>query len=559
MKVSQIPYERYTIEQLKEAFHRFEVAVKNATCARDVLKAREEVEEERKKYSTAASLCNCRFTLDTRDPFYSGEVDYYDGVGPQAQELLVRYGDLLLESPFRAELEERINPLCFRFYELAKKSYSPVVEEDCREENALTTEYSRFMSGMLISFDGQELPLSVVRGSLENPDRAVRQRAAEAIGLALEKNADTLDSIYDKLVKVRTRIAKKLGYENFVELGYYRMGRIDYTREMVAAFRDNVKKDLVPVVAKMKAGIAGDLGIDRINYYDDNVYIQGGNPCPKDGAEGIFQNAQEMYDTMHPEIGAFMREMVEAEAFDVEAREGKWGGGYCTGFDSYCQPFILANFNGTAGDIDVITHEFGHALAAKKSYDCGDYELGVGGMETAECHSMSMEFFCEPFMDKFFENPAAYCRQHLMGALSFIPYGVIVDEFQHNVYQNPDMTPAERKAMYKSLEDKYRPYLNWEGIPYLEQGTRWQYQMHIYESPFYYIDYCLAQTVALGFLVMMRENYGEALDRYLKFLGAGGTKPFSVLVKEAGIANPFEEGSLSRMADTLTRILEEEK
>ncbi len=559
MKVPQIPYKRYTIEALKNAFEAFRDAAERATSAADVLAARTRFLGQLRDYGTAVALANCRFTLDTRDEFYAAEVEYYDEIGPMSAELQVAYGNIMLNTPYRAEMEKTVNLLCYKKYEFTAKTYQPIVEADCQEENALVTEYSKFMSSLPVMWQGESKPLSYVRGFLEDADREVRRAAAFAIGEALGQESETLDSIYDRLVKVRDRIARKLGYKNYIELGYYRMDRIDYDREMIERFRQNVVEDLVPVVEHIKKDLAEELGIDCIRFYDDAVYIKGGNPRPRDGAEGIFREAKAMYDEMNPEIGAFMREMVENEAFDVEARDGKWGGGYCTGFDSYCQPFILANFNGSAGDIDVITHEFGHAFAAKKSYDGGDFELSVGGMETAECHSMSMEFFCEKYMERFFDKPVDYCKSHLLSALAFIPYGCIVDEFQHIVYEHPEYTPAERNAAYLALEAKYRPYLHMEGIPYLEGGTRWQYQMHIFESPFYYIDYCLAQTVSLGFLVMMKENYNEALEKYIAFVRAGGTKRFSELVREAGVADPFGTGTLAALAEKLCKIADEYK
>ncbi len=556
MKVPQIPYKRYTIEALKNAFEAFRETAEHATSAAEVLAARTRFLGEVRGYSTAAALSNCRFTLNTRDEFYSKEVEYYDEIGPMMAEIMVAYGNIMMNSPYRAEMEKVVNPLCYKKYEFTAKSYDPIVEKECQEENAIVTEYSKFMSALPVTWHGEEKPLSYVRGFLEDVDRDVRREAANAIGEALGKNGETLDNIYDRLVKIRDTIAKKLGYKNYIELGYYRMDRIDYTREMVENFRANVVNDLVPVVAKLKEQLVEELGLDCMRFYDDAVYIAGGNPRPRDGAAGIFENAQAMYDEMNPEIGAFMREMRENEAFDVEARDGKWGGGYCTGFDAYRQPFILANFNGSKGDIDVITHEFGHAFAAKKSYEGGDYELSIGGMETAECHSMSMEFLCEPFMDRFFDKPLDYCKSHLLSSLAFIPYGCIVDEFQHIVYENPQLTPAERNEAYLALERKYRPYLHFEGIPYLEKGTRWQYQMHIFESPFYYIDYCLAQTVALGFLVKTKENYADALEKYIAFVRAGGTKRFSRLVKEAGVADPFGNGTLRELSEKLCEIAE---
>ena len=250
--------------------------------------------------------------------------------------------------------------------------------------------------------------------------------------------------------------------------------------------------------------------------------------------------------------GAFFRMMCENEAFDVESRPNKWGGGYCTEFPKFRQPFILANFNGTSGDVDVVTHEAGHALNA---YLIADnrfaLELGCGGMETAETHSMSMEFFAWPYLDAFFPKAGdaeRYRFQHALDALSFLPYGTMVDEFQHRVYAEPGLTPAERNAVWLELEAKYRPYIDQSGIPYLERGTRWQYQMHIYETPFYYIDYCLAQTAAFQFLLASQDDYDDAFARYLHLSQQGGEKLWTDLLAEAGFRSPFEPGALAQLA-----------
>ncbi len=557
MKVSELPYKRYTLEEGQKAFEVFETAMKNATCAEDVLAARKAFNKEMTVAETAMSLAHCRFTLDTRNEFYQGEVAYMDETGPLFSEISTKYADLMLSSPYRAELEKTINPRLFKMWEIQKKTFSPEIIEDCQEENGLTTAYSKLMSEMVFTYRGEEMPLSRLRGKLEDADREVRREAAEAIGKGLEAHESELDDIYDRLVKVRTRIANKLGYKTFTELGYYRMGRIDYNAEMVAAFRENVCKAIVPVVKTVKEKIRKELDIDKTMFYDDAIYMAGDSIVPVCDKDGMFAAARNMYNDMNPEIGKFMEEMQEAEAFDVESRDGKWGGGYCTVFASFEQPFILANFNGTTGDVDVLTHEFGHAFAMKKVFDRPDTELSLGGSETAECHSMSMEFLCWPYMKDFFGGDAdRYRKNHLLGALSFIPYGVMVDEFQHEMYENPNLTPDERKAVWANLEKKYRPYMEYGDLPYLSKGTRWQYQMHIYESPFYYIDYCLAQTVAIGFLCASKENYASALDCYIDFCRAGGEKSFGKLIADAGLADPFTDGSLAKTAADVLAIIE---
>ena len=558
MKVTEMPYKRFTIEEAQQAFAKFSEQYKNAQSADDIIEARKIIEEMNKQAGTANALAYIRFSLNTKDEFYQSEIEYYDQAGPIFAQISVQFSKMMLECPFRKELEQRLNPQIFKHYEMSQKTFNDCIIEDMQEENATVTEYDKFMGALTIDFDGEALPLSVVRGKLDDEDREVRRKAAIAIGEGLGKNAEQLDSFYDKLVKIRTKIAKKLGYDNFVELGYYRMARIDYNMDAIRVFRDNVKNDIVPAVSALKAGVAKELGIDKVHYYDDGVYVGGAAPNPIGDKEQIFAAASRMYNSMHPELGAFMDSMQANEAFDVDAREGKLGGGYCINIPLYEQPFIFANFNGSSGDIDVMTHEFGHALADYYMTKEGDSELGVGGMETAECHSMSMEFFAWKYIDDFFgENTERYRYKHLLSCLTFIPYGTMVDEFQEKVYLNPEMTPKQRNELWKSLEEKYRPYMSYEDVPYLREGTRWQYQMHIYERPFYYIDYCLAQTVALGFLVASLENYDDALNRYLAFVRTGGQKPFPETVKNAALASPFDEGALAEIAKKVSEIAQE--
>ncbi len=557
MKVSEMPYQRITVEEFKEQAEKIIAKIRAAKSAEDLKAARDEYNKISEEVDTAASLANCRFTLNTRDEFYNAEMDYYDNAMPLFSEIENEYKKAMLDSPYRAEAEKLINPRVFKGFEMSLKTFSPEVIEDLQAENALVTRYSKFMGELAFEFEGEKMPLSVLRGKLEDDSRDVRRKAAEAIGKTMEANADTFDEIFDGLVKIRTQIARKLGYKNFVELGYYRMGRVDYDEKMVAAFRKSVETDIVPAVADLKERIRNRLGLDKIMYYDDAISVTGEMPRPVIDTPAIFENALRMYHDMKPEIGDFMQRMLDAEAFDVEARDGKFGGGYCTTFAKYKQPFILANFNGTSGDIDVITHEFGHALAADYMFKFAEPDYPTG-METHECHSMSMEFLCHPYMKDFFgEYNDKYRYKHIVDALSFIPYGVIVDEFQHIVYENPDLTPDERKAEYLKLENKYRPYLSFEGIPYLEKGTRWQYQMHIFESPFYYIDYCIAQCVALGFLCLSLKNHGEALEKYCEFLKTTGGISLSELIENAGLKSPFEENALGETAKTTLEVIAE--
>ena len=333
----------------------------------------------------------------------------------------------------------------------------------------------------------------------KSDDRETRREAYEVLGKVLKEHSAELDDIYDRMVHVRDRMAKKMGYKNYVELGYHRMGRIDYDQDKVKTFRENVLNDIVPVVSRLRTENAKRLGIDDYKLYDNDVIIPGGDPVPAGGKAEIFAAAREMYHAMGEETGKFIDMMIDNDAFDVDSRKNKWGGGYCTEFPKYKQPFILANFNGTAGDVDVMTHEAGHALNA---------------------------------------------------------YLIADNRFALEI---PDMTPAERKAAWLELEHQYRPHISMDGMTYLEEGTRWQYQMHIYESPFYYIDYCLAQTAAFDFLLASQEDYDDAFARYIRLSKQGGEKLWTDLLPEAGFRSPFTPGALKELAEKVEALLEKIK
>ena len=558
MKVSELPYRRVTIEEVTAVMEDVIPRIRNAKSVAEILAAREDYLKLLLEYATNASLASMRYTINTVDEFYVAENEYYDEIGPAANNYMVKYASALLDSPFRAELEQLLSPVLFQSMEVQRKSMSEAIVEDMVEENKLTRRYSDLMSAMEFTFRGETMPRAALMKYAKDADRATRRECYEVLGRGLEAHKAELDEIFDSLVKVRDRMAKKMGYKNFVELGYYRMGRLCYDQEKVKTFRENVLRDVVPVVSRLRVENAKRLGIEDYHFYDDGVIIPGGDPAPFGKAE-IFAAAKDMYHAMGEETGAFIDLMMDNEAFDVDARKNKWGGGYCTEFAKYKQPFILANFNGTAGDVDVMTHEAGHALNAYLiANNRFALELGCGGMETAETHSMSMEFFAWPHMEKFFGADAdKYKFMHALDAFSFIPYGTMVDAFQHLVYEHPELTPDERDAEWLKLEKQFRPHISFEGMPYLDKGTRWQYQMHIYESPFYYIDYCLAQTAAFQFLLASLEDYDDAFARYLRLSKQGGEKVWTDLLEEAGFPSPFTPGSLRDLAAQVEPLLAE--
>ena len=399
--------------------------------------------------------------------------------------------------------------------------------------------------------------LSQMRPYFENRDRSVRKAAYEAYCGFFEQNEAQLDDLYDKLVKVRTRIAKKLGYDTFTELGYIRLGRSDYNAEMVKGYRDQVHKVVVPIASKLLERQASRLGLDNLKYYDEPLKFTSGNADPKGTPEEIMNNGLKMYDELSKETADFFNFMTQHGLFDVLARKGKMGGGYCTFLPDYKAPFIFANFNGTAGDVEVLTHEAGHAFQvySSRNYEAPEYVWPT--LEACEIHSMSMEFFTYPWMQLFFEDEMLKHRfSHLSEAILFLPYGVSVDEFQHFVYENPEATSDERKAKWREIEKKYLPLRDYEDNTFYEKGTMWFRQSHIFEVPFYYIDYTLAQVCAFQFYNKMNEDRENAWKDYQDLCNAGGSKPFLQLLEVAKLKNPFADGTVAESVALIEQSIE---
>lgn len=559
MKFSEMPYSRPDMEALAAATTQTLEAMKAAPNAAGQIAAYDAYEKKMQTAGTMQQIAYIRHTINTKDEFYNAENDYMDEIGPKLQELTHRVNTALLKSPYRAELERHYGALMFKNLEIAARSFSPAIVELMQEENKLVSEYQNLYASATVEFDGKIMPLPLLGPYKQDPDRAVRKAAYEADAKFFDSHREELDTLYDKLVKVRDAQAKKMGLPNYIPLGYDRMGRNCYTAKDVAAFRDQIAEDMVPIVAKVKEAQRRRIGAEKLAFYDEPISFADGNAVPEGTPDEILAAGKKMYQELSPETAEFIDFMFENELFDVLSRDGKAPGGYCTEIADYKSPFIFSNFNATAGDVDVLTHEAGHAF---EDYRAFKQELPSllhsPTIEACECHSMSMEFLTAPWHHLFFgKQTDKYELGHCEDALVFIPYGCMVDEFQHKVYENPEMTPEQRNELWLSLEKKYRPWIDFDNLPFYSRGGGWQRQLHIYEVPLYYIDYCMAQTVAFQFWNLSRENYAEAWKRYMTFVDKAGTATFAELVESAGLKVPYHAGCIKEIGESISRWLEE--
>jgi M3 family oligoendopeptidase len=548
LKFKDFKYERPDLGEITDEFNEALQRFNESKTFEEQNQVMKEINKIRNHVDTMATLVSIRHSIDTEDEFYAEENDFIDENRPKFENLVSKFYKELINSKFRKELQEYWGEQVFTLAELQLQTFSEDIIEDLVKENKLVTEYDKLIASAKLSFEGEIRNLSQMKPFLESKDRDVRKKASETTTEFFKANEAEFDRIYDELVKVRDKMAKALGFTDYVEMGYKKLGRSDYDAAMVSNYRRQVYEDLVPVAAELKDRQRKRLDLKEMKYYDEPLEYTTGNATPKGDADWIIANGKKMYKELSPETDEFFNFMLDRELLDLVSKKGKMAGGYCTIIPDYKSPFIFSNFNGTSGDIDVLTHEAGHAFQTYMSMGLELPEYGFPTFEACEIHSMSMEFITWPWMELFFQDEVEkYKFSHLSGAVTFIPYGVTVDEFQHYVYQNPTATPEERKAKWRDIEGKYLPFRDYADNDFLSKGTYWFRQRHIFSTPFYYIDYTLAQVCAFQFWIKTREDKKKAWEDYLRLCKAGGSKPFLELVDLANLENPFRDGTIKRV------------
>lgn len=554
---AKLEYKRPDINALKKKLKVQLTALKNAKSYEEARAAYLASLAESGHVETSYVIASIRNTLDTTDKFYDGEMQFFNRAVAMLMPVTKSFTEALLRTPYRAQFEQEFGKQLFTLAEIDHKTQSTKIVLDLIAQGNLENVYKKTTAACKTNFRGEEVNFYGLLKHMEASDREERKEAYLAWAKLYTEISDKLDQQYDKLIKVRVRMAKKLGLPNYTALGYLNMHRADYGPEEVARFREQVRTVIVPAVAKLREAQAARLGVDKLKYYDETCIFPDGNADPIGGESVLVPIAQKMYHEISPETGEFFDFLSEYGLFDLETRPGKHIGGYCTYLLDYKAPFIFSNFNGTAADVNVLTHEAGHAFAgytAMRSQPLATYLSSTS--EVNEIHSMTMEHFAYPYLKDFFgaDNVDKAKYAHLAGSLSTIPYLVSVDEFQHRVYENPSMSAKERRAVWHEIEQKYLPWRDYDGVPFLEEGGFWMQKQHIFLYPFYYVDYALAQVCAFQLYGKMKQDHKAAWESYLSLCRAGGSKGYFDLLKLANLDIPFEEGSVEK---SVRHVIEE--
>jgi len=555
-KFSEMKFQKPNLEKIEAKFNEITEEFINATTFEEQDAALKKMNKYSDHLQTNFTIASIRYSCDTQNKVNVKNQEILDEIGPVISSYYNKFNKAMVEAKFRKELEAKWGEYLFTKTQVALETFDEKIIPELQEINKLDSEYNRLLASAKIEFRGETYNLSQLGKFAQSADRATRKEAALLGAKFFEDNNNAIGEIYDKMVKARHQMAVKLGYKNFIELGYKMLGRTDYNAEMVANYRKQIFEDLVPLTNKLFKEQAKRLGVKNPQYYDYNLMFLSGNAAPKGNKDYLVGQATKMYSELSKETDEFFRFMQEYDLLDLEARPGKQGGGYMTYLPDYKAPFIFSNFNGTSGDVDVLTHEFGHAFQGYMSRNiaCPDYRSPT--LEACEIHSMSMEFITYPWMDLFFNEEAdKYKYSHCADAITFIPYGVTVDEFQHWVYENPEATHAQRCAKWREIESKYLPHKKYDEAPILAQGGWWMKQGHIFGAPFYYIDYTLAQVVAFEFFNAARKNHDKTWKKYCKLCKLGGKYPFTQLLDQVKLDNPFKDGTVKKVVSPLKKYL----
>lgn len=556
-KFKDIQYTRPDCEAFQKLAEDNAEKIENAVSYSEAKKIFLEFDKAESEFFDMGNIAYIRHTIDTSDEFYDKENEFLNEKTPELMPSLLAFSNAVYDSRFKPDFVAEFGEQMFAEIELRRKSFSekniPLLQKEAR----LCNEYEKIIASADILFDGKHLNLYGIMSYFENPDRNVRHDAYKAYSKFYESNEENFERIWDELIKVRTEMGKNLGFENYIPLGYMNQGRTDYDEKDVAAFREQVREELVPFCAKLYEAQAKRIGVDKVKAYDEAYLFNDGNAVPVGDDDFLIEQAREMYHDMSKETGEFVDFMLGHDLLDVKNKPKKASTGYMTGLNSIKAPFVFSCFNHTTGDVQVLTHEFGHAFAgymAMRNQPVSTYYSE--STDIAEIHSMSMEQFAYPYAEKFFGDKADKFRfSHLQEALTFVPFGVAVDEYQHIVYANPELTPKQRTAEWKKLEEKYMPWREYDDIDFFAKGGWWYHKIHIFLYPFYYINYTLTTMGAMEFKKKMHEDKESAWRDYLNLCKVGGSLGYKETLKYANLSLPFEKGSVKRAVSYAEDIL----
>jgi len=502
-----------------------------------------------------------KMTCDTENKSLEEAFNYFcleiqPKIGPYADRLNRR----LVENPHTQELDKKEY---FTYLRGVQKRIELFREENIpliAESSVLGQQFGVISGKMTVEVNGQEYTLQQAAKFLESPDRELRESVYRKMQDRRLQDKDALNDLYTKLVGLRDRVAKNAGFPNYRDFKFEDLGRFDYKKEDCFRFHEAVREYVLPLVARINEKKRKKLGLDALRPWDGDAEPEGTEPLrPFTNGEDLLTRTTACFDKLNPFFGDCLRTMKEMGRFDLESRKGKAPGGYNCPLAETGAPFIFMNASGQMGDLTTMVHEGGHAIQSFLTHPLKLSAFKDYPMEIAEVASMSMELFSMDHWDLFFtnKNDLARAKEHqLERVITIFPWIATIDKFQHWVYENPNHTLEERKSNWlKILNEFSSQSVDWSGLEEYREYS-WQRQLHLFEVPFYYIEYGIAQLGAIGLWMQYKNNKEKALSNYMNALSLGGTRTLPELYDAAGLNFNFSKEHIKELMAFVSEEME---
>ncbi len=495
-----------------------------------------------------------RMTCDTENKELEEAFNYFClEIQPMIQPYADRLNRKLLDSPYTEQLDRE---LYFTYLRGVRKNIELFREENIplqAELSVLQQQFGVISGKMTVEVQGQEYTLQQAAKFLEEEDRALREEVYHKINQRRLQDKQPLNDLFSTLVSKRHQVAMNAGFENYRDYKYKELGRFDYTKEDCMHFHEAVKQHVLPLVNVIYEKKKQKLQLDSLRPWDTEAEPAGVKPLhPFNSGDELLQKTIACFEKLSPFFADCLKTMNEMQRLDLDSRKGKAPGGYNCPLAETGAPFIFMNAAGQMGDVTTMVHEGGHAVHSFLSHPLELTSFKEYPMEVAEVASMSMELFTMDHWDVFFENAddLRRAKEHqLERVITIFPWIATIDKFQHWVYEHPLHNIDERtQAWMEILNEFTSPVIDFTGLEEYRMSA-WQRQLHLFEVPFYYIEYGIAQLGAIGMWMQYKSNPDAALDNYMRSLSLGGTKTLPELYKAAGLQFDFSPAHIKKLME----------
>jgi oligoendopeptidase F len=517
-----------------------ELAERPINSRQDLENWMKDISEVEAVVSEDACWRQIKMTCDTTDKQLEDAFTFFCmEIQPQLQPYADLLNRKLIDSPYTLELDDE---KYYTYLRNVRKSIDLFREENIplqAELSVMQQQYGAIAGKMTIEVNGQEYTLQQAGKFLESHDRNLREEVYRKMQERRLQDKGAMNELYTKLVHKRDEVAKNAGIAKYRDYKFVELGRFDYTKEDCFQFHEAVKLHVLPLIDKIYEKKRKKLNLDKLRPWDTEAEPEGVEPLkPFNGGTELYEKSVKCFEELNPFFAACLRKMNELKHFDLESRKGKAPGGYNCPLSESGAPFIFMNAAGQMSDVTTMVHEGGHAVHSFLAHELELSAFKEYPMEMAEVASMAMELFTMDHWKAFFDNDEDLKRakeHQLERTITIFPWIATIDKFQHWVYENPQHTEEERTAKWMEILNEFASKaIDYSGLDEYRKIS-WQRQLHLFEVPFYYIEYGIAQLGAIGLWMQYKQNPKQALQNYMDALSLGGTKTLPELYKTAGL------------------------